>query len=165
MTGDDGSFLRPKFKEKEQIFEIMDIAYYPTEPSTVLFDVDKPDGTWEEVKVDFLRPIMIVGEMDLNENYYCILLRIETTTKVMYDLWSLSLEGKPISQLCLFIGSKKSVLDSTIEWTEITSEITQDNKIKWHRELRGSHTYATWQLTEDGYFEVLEKKQAGEFDY
>lgn len=110
--------------------------------------------------------IDVIGKVTLSSNFESIIIRIESTESIFYDIWNVDkLTLKPVSQICLFYGFKESWHKTTIDYVEVESDITQEGTIVWHSNQRGLHTYRTYRVNEDGYFQVIEERKEGEFDY
>ena len=167
MFDSAGNFKAPMVKyedgqlEKKEIY----VGQYPVEKWELGMTVTQPDGTEVDKDTVYQPKIQSIGSLNLNPAFVCIIIRIESGEAIYYDLWSLNKEGKPLSQICLFYGLKKGVLNQEIEYVELESEITAEKQIKWHSNQRGLHTYCTWQLSEDGYFQTIAVRQEGKFEY
>ncbi len=118
-------------------------------------------------KISYHHRIDAIGYVVLSEKYWSIIIRIESTESIFYDIWNIDKSTlKPISQICLFYGFKESWNKSSINYVEVESEITQDGSIVWHSNQRGLHTYRTWEIDEEtGLFKVETERQEGEFEY
>lgn len=118
-------------------------------------------------KINYHHRIDAIGYVVLSEKYWSIIIRIESTESIFYDIWNIDKSTlKPVSQICLFYGFKESWNKSSINYVEVESEITQDGSIVWHSNQRGLHTYRTWEIDEEtGLFKVETERQEGEFEY
>lgn len=111
--------------------------------------------------------IDVIGSVFLFEKCESIIIRVESTESIFYDIWNIEKSNlKPISQICLFYGYKERWDKPTIDFVEVESEITQDGLIVWHSYQRGLHTYITWKIDEEtGLFRVVSERKEGEFEY
>ncbi len=140
---------------------------YPEGDQIVGYYSKEKDGSFVERKSNFHNRIDAIGRIHLSVKYILLILRIESIESVFYDLWSVDKTTlEPLSQICLFYGYKKAWNDSTMEYIEVESEITDEGLIVWHSDQRGLQTYTTWKLDEEtGLFRIVSELQEGEFDY
>lgn len=143
------------------------IGQYPDRNVNFLYDYKNDDGVIVEKQCSYHPRIDVIGQVPLSEKCASIIIRVESTESIFYDMWNIDKTSmKPISQVCLYYGYKKDWDSLIIEYVEVESDITKDGAINWHSNQRGLHTYITWKVDEEtGLFRVVSQRQEGEFDY
>lgn len=157
-----GVEFRPFWVDKNGKLERV-MQYYGRYSSGVLYyDAVEEEG---EKTYSFEEKIIAIGKVNLRQGYTSIIVGCITMESIYYDLWNLSNEGKPLSVVCLYYGSKERIQENTDLYTIVTSKINASGQIIWRENNRGLETFRTYSLNENGYFQVEKEEQKGEFNY
>ncbi|WP_010423619.1 hypothetical protein [Anaerophaga thermohalophila] len=114
----------------------------------------------------FYPKISPIGQLDLNEDYISLIIKVVGFETTFYDLWNFSKDGKALSVICLFWGLRDDGPKSEeVTYTIVDSKITKEGLIKWHENADGLETFRTYKLNEDGYFEIIKEEQKGEYEF
>ncbi|MDK2841828.1 MAG: hypothetical protein PWQ17_1333 [Anaerophaga sp.] len=129
-------------------------------------DVKNNKGEWEEKRLYFYPKISPIGQLDLNEDYISLIIKVVGFETTFYDLWNFSKDGKALSVICLFWGLRDDGPKSEeVTYTIVDSKITKEGLIKWHENADGLETFRTYKLNEDGYFEIIKEEREGEYEF
>lgn len=106
-----------------------------------------------------------IGNIDLNPNYYCFLLRKDELEFISLEIWSVSHEGVPLSHICVFSADRVIDASEDLETPIVQSKITEKGEILWDYNERGLHVMQVYRLNDSGKFELVSTKSEGKFEY
>lgn len=121
------------------------------------------DGS--EIKCVFYEKIYSIGKIQLTNGTTGYIIKANSLSSIYYDLWILNKAKDCFSAVCLYYAEKEHEPSCDDLYLIIDSKITETGDIIWHSNQRGLHTYRTYRVNEDGYFQVIEERKEGEFDY
>lgn len=106
-----------------------------------------------------------IGNLDLNPNYYCFLLRKDELEFISVEIWSVSREGVPLSHICVFSADRVTFASEELETPIVQSKINENGEILWDYNERGLHVMQVYRLNDSGKFELVSTKSEGKFEY
>lgn len=106
-----------------------------------------------------------IGNLELNPNYYCFLLRSDEFEYISVEIWSVSRDGVPLSHICVFSADRVTVASDELEPPIAQSKITEKGEIIWDYNERGLHVMQVYKLNDSGKFELVSTKSEGKFEY
>jgi len=159
---------KPQYVDLSRNFKTIKQYYglYPEDVDDYLKDIKNQNNEWEEKRFFFYPKILPIGDVNLNEDYVSLIIKVIAYETTFYDLWNFTREGKALSVVCLFWGMRDAgPKDEKVTFTIVDSKITKEGLIKWHENADGLETFRTYKLNEDGYFQIIEEEQKGEMEF
>ena len=114
---------------------------------------------------DFYSKVYAIGKVNLDPNYINLIMKTFSSETSFYEIYSFTKTGKCLSVICLFLYYNKRLRLDEIDFVRISSKILADKTIHWIEKGHGVEILRVYRLRPDGYFEITQENQKGEFEY
>ena len=113
----------------------------------------------------FYSKIFPVARINLNANFYSLIVKEFSSEISHFDLYNFTKDGRRLSAVPLFTYIHDQLFVDSVDYVVTKSSILKDGSIVWSENNRGLKTSRIYKLRDDGYFEIVKEERTGEFEY
>jgi hypothetical protein len=102
-----------------------------------------------------------IGRVELQKEYYSLVVKVFSLMSTYYDIHNFSKEGKLLSVVPLYYFENERLMVEKERVIHVRSSITKEGNINWWEHYPGRTRERTYILNKDGFFEVITEKIEG----
>lgn len=121
--------------------------------------------TLKHYDTTFYSYVKILGRINLQPNYYSLIIKAFGFESTYYDIHNFSKEGKLMSVVPLYYFENKKVMKEIVGNLHVKSSIAKDGKIYWWEYYPRRTRERVYFLNKNGFFEIISEKVKGQIEY
>lgn len=106
-----------------------------------------------------------LGRIELQLNYYSLIVKVFSLLSTYYDIHNFSKEGKLMSVVPLYSFENKKAMQEIVGNLYVRASISKEGKIYWWEYYPRRTRERVYILNKEGFFEIISEKVKGQMEY